>query len=301
MYYTSRFTYNPDGANGTESDFVNSMKFTYDPDPAHSYPIYGDIGTTFTKYEGPVNPPPPSPPGAIGWYRALEIVYPDGGGEYVEFNQYPYASDHPPPFPSEWNPFPNYPNVSIPFSDPLKSVPNSGMTTKNQFLYYRNTFHWDRQAYAQAKLINPGDDGTGRNSTPGYAFDYTKATIYHWLHNEELVGHIGPISPAGILESFKKPLEGRIWYDYTGQSSISGPIVVGNTSRPNHVGRVLDNGSTQVYTYEYNDFGKITNIVDPLGRTFSYDYANNGIDLQAMRQTQARQNEVLFTIQYDPQ
>jgi len=56
---------------------------------------------------------------------------------------------------------------------------------------------------------------------------------------------------SGILESIKEPLEGRLWYDYVGQSS--GSIFVGSTNKPAHVGRVLDDGSTQLYTYEYND------------------------------------------------
>ena len=64
--------------------------------------------------------------------------------------------------------------------------------------------------------------------------DYTKAKIYHWLHNTDFQ------SPVGILESFKEPLESRVWYDYTDQSSPNGPIQVGSTNKPAHVGRVLD-------------------------------------------------------------
>ena len=57
---------------------------------------------------------------------------------------------------------------------------------------------------------------------------------------------------SGILESTKEPLEGRVWYDYAGQPSSHGSLVVGSTNKPTHVGRVLDDGTTQLYTYEYN-------------------------------------------------
>ena len=45
------------------------------------------------------------------------------------------------------------------------------------------------------------------------------------------------------------------------------------TNRPTHVGRVLDDGTTQLYTYAYNAFGHVTNMIDPVGRTLSYLYA----------------------------
>jgi RHS repeat-associated protein len=200
---------------------------------------YGD--TTFTK----VDP-------TTSTTRALETLYPDGERDRVEFNQ----------------------STNIPGSDPSQSVPG-GMATRNQFLNFRNTFYWDKQACAFA-----------------YG-DYTKAKIYHWLHTADL--H----SATGVLESVKEPLEGRVWYDYTGQSSANGPIVIGSTSKPTHVGRVLDDGSTQLYTYEVNGFGNVTKTIDPVGRTFSYMYADNGIDLLEVRQTRAGQSELLSQVTYN--
>ena len=49
---------------------------------------------------------------------------------------------------------------------------------------------------------------------------------------------------------------------------------------------------TQLYTYAYDGFGHVTNSVDPLGRTFSYLYASNGIDLLEVRQTRAGKQRV---------
>ena len=191
-----------------------------------------------------------------GTTRSMEILYPDGNRERVEFNQST--------------------TLGIAGSDPPQTVP-SGMATTNEYLYFRNTYYWDKQGCA-------------------YAYgDYTKARIYHWLHSADLQ------SPVGILESTKAPLEGRVWYDYAGQTTVYGSIVVGTTSKPTHIGRVLDDGSTQLYYREYNDFGDITTAIDPAGRTFSYTYAANGIDVLETRQTRAGQSELMRQATYNAQ
>ena len=163
--------------------------------------------------------------------------------------------------------------LGIPASDPLGSVPK-GVRAFNQYLYYRNTYYWSRTASAAA-----------------YG-DYTKAKIYHWLHTPDLT------TCSGIVESTKEALEGRVWYDYDGQSNA---VFVGSTRLPRHVGRVLDDGTTQLYTYGYNGFGNLTNMVDPIGRTFSYIYASNGIDLLEVRMTRAGKSELLFSATYNEQ
>ena len=164
-------------------------------------------------------------------------------------------------------------NLGVPDSEPATTVPQ-GMATNDRYLYGRNTFYWSRNAFASAHG------------------DYTKARIYHWLHTPDIT------TTSGILESTKEPLERRVWYDYAGQSA---PYYVGSTDRPFHVGRVLDDGSTQLYTYQYNGFGKLTNSVDPVGRTFSYLYATNGIDLLEIRQTRGENNELLVRMTYNAQ
>lgn len=162
--------------------------------------------------------------------------------------------------------------------DPASSVP-TGMATSNEFLYFRNTYYWSRIAYAAAYP------------------DYTKAKIYHWLHGRANIPDFNTTS--GILESVKEPLEGRVWYDYVGNPNDS--KVIGSTNKPAHIGRVLDNGSTQLYSYEYNGFGNVIKQVDPIGRTFSYLYAENGIDLLEVRQTRAGQSELLSRMTYNAQ
>jgi YD repeat-containing protein len=103
---------------------------------------------------------------------------------------------------------------------------------------------------------------------------------------------------SGSLESFKPPLEGRVWYDYPGQSIGN---IIGSNNVPTHIGRVLDDGTTQLYTYAYNGFGHVTNSIDPVGRTFSYIYDTNGIDLLEERQTRLGQNELLAKATYNSQ
>ena len=162
----------------------------------------------------------------------------------------------------------------IAHSDPLAIVPQ-GMNVFNQYLYGRNTFYWSRNACAQ-----------------GYG-DYSKAKIYHWLHS------LTPATTSGILESIKEPLERRVWYNYPGQ--ISPYAAVGSSDQPTKIGRVLDDGSTQLYSYAYNSLGQVTNSIDPIGRERSYIYATNGIDLLEVRQTRGANNELLSRATYNNQ
>jgi len=127
--------------------------------------------------------------------RLLELTYPDGSRERVEYNQT---------------------NNLQPLADPPLSVP-VGMTTDNGALRFRNTYYWDRTACAV---------GFG---------DYSKARLFHFRHSENLA------TTAGSLESVKMPLEGRVWYDYGGQSQS---ISLNSNTLPVHIGRVLDDGST---------------------------------------------------------
>lgn len=162
----------------------------------------------------------------------------------------------------------------IAFSDPASVLPQ-GMNVFNRYLHGRNTFYWDRNASAQ-----------GRG-------DYSKAKIYHWLHSPNIA------TTAGILESIKEPLERRVWYSYSGQGTAF--HAVGDSDRPTRIGRVLDDGTTQLFTYAYNSLGHVTNSVDPVGREMSYIFATNGIDLLEVRQTRGANNELLSRATYNTQ
>ncbi len=166
--------------------------------------------------------------------------------------------------------------TSVPTSDPEASVP-VGLLAFNGFLNARNTYYWNRTAMASS------------------AGNYRHAKIYHWTHTESLA------LTAGVLESVKEPLEGRVWFNYPGHGLGVLPTVIGFSSRPTHIARVLDDGQTQLYRYEYNAFGNVTRAIDPVGRSVSYLYAENGIDLLEVRQTRAGNNELLARMTYNQQ
>ena len=149
-----------------------------------------------------------------------------------------------------------------------------------------NTFYWDKAASANHVTAPNGE---------GY-WDYDKAHIFHWLvtsNNHQVV--------SGVLDSEKAPLENRIWYAYPGQTapgSLSGVTV----QRPSGIARVLDDGSTQLYSNEYNNaYGKVTKKIDPLGRATTYIYTNNDLDLYQVRQTTGTNNDLLATYIYNSQ
>lgn len=183
----------------------------------------------------------------------LEITDPNGDKERIE-----YSEDN---------------NVNVPFADVLSTVP-LGMATGNRFLYSRNTYHWDKNAYARGFATN----------------DYSNARIYHFTHDINL----GAVSP--ILESTKMPLENRVWFNYPGQTL---PIAPGTDDRPSKIGRVLDDGTTQLQQFERNSLGNVTRSIDPVGRTLSFIYATNDVDLLEVRQSRAANNELLVQATYD--
>ncbi len=160
----------------------------------------------------------------------------------------------------------------IPGNEP--AVP-AGVTVINQWMEFRNTFYWDKRAMA----LYPGN--------------YSKARITHFLHGTDVN------VASGVVESTKSPLEGRVWYTYPDQNQ--GPAYIGSQAQPTAIARVLDDGATQVYTYEYNALGRVTRKTDPLGRTIVFNYASNGIDLAEVRQVNGQSTDLLAGNTYNGQ
>jgi len=168
--------------------------------------------------------------------RTLVITDPIGKQECA---QYKYSQ-----IPPDWGPVPD------------------GMNNTTNYFDARNTFYWNKKAYAEA----PGN--------------YNAATIMHWLHTADWS------ATSDVLDSVKPPCENRIFYSYLGQDS---PLLTGTSNQPSIIGRVLDDGSAQLTQYEYNSIGKLTKSVTPgdantPSRTTTYRYANNEIDLLAVYQ-----------------
>jgi RHS repeat-associated protein len=197
--------------------------------------------------------------GTTNGVQSLKATNPEGQSELLVYSQ----------------------SSGVPHSLPAAQVPH-GLSTFNLFMDARDSFFWNHRAYEEA------------------AWNYSRAKNLHWLH----------LSPNGIdssriLESEKEPLESRIWYNYPGQSTNDGaPYYLdaaysGTSDKPTVVARVLDDGSTQLRTYGYNAFGRITNSTDPCGRSFSYFYDTNGVDLLEMRMTRQGKNELLLKASYN--
>ena len=163
----------------------------------------------------------------------------------------------------------------MPQDEQLETVP-AGMLAENDFLNARNVFYWSKKAYAE-----------GFSNT-----DYTKAVIFHFTHADNITA-CGP-----LLESIKLPLENRVWFNYPGQGVGWLP---GTDDHPSKIGRVLDDGTTQLWQFGRNELGNVTNSIDPVGRTFTYVYDTNGVDLLEVRQTRAGQNVPLRKAAYNNQ
>jgi RHS repeat-associated protein len=140
-------------------------------------------------------------------------------------------------------------------------------------LNYRNSFYWDKKAM-QAHGTN----------------EFNKARISHWVHSYDSM-----TEAAGVIESEKSPLEGRIWYSYYGQSQTYNE---GTNGKPKQIARVLDDGVTQIQTFEYNNLGKVTKYTDPTNRQTLFTYETNLIDLLEVRQKVGSTNELLAKFTY---
>lgn len=137
----------------------------------------------------------------------------------------------------------------------------------NSSLRFFNTFYWGKKQMEEMTF-----DAQGRP-------DYTKADIIHWLKSAD------GTSVSGIKGSEKKVLRSRMFYTYDGQPDL---FSAGNSSRPATVSRILDDSSTQLSQFAYNDLGLLTQSIDPVGRKTTYVYdPSNDIDLLEIRQTVA--------------
>jgi RHS repeat-associated protein len=164
----------------------------------------------------------------------------------------------------------------------------TGFEAYNNALNIQSTYYWDKRAMA----LYPGD--------------YSKAKVIHWLM-EASTGQV-----SGVKHSEKLPLESRVWYMYPNQFGINS---TGSLASPIKVARVLDDGSSQIYQYEYNRQTKPTRVIDPLGRETVYSYGTGntidadqatgmGIDLLQVKQKNPEAPggyDVLETLTYNAQ
>ncbi len=158
-------------------------------------------------------------------------------------------------------------------------IPNNIATFNgNTYLRYRNTFYWDKKAM---------QDGPG---------DFLKAKVYHWQHGNSATGEDGRTSP--ILESVKEPNENRVWFNYQDQNSPAYSNQ-GMSPTPSKIARVLDDGTSQLTQYSYNNLGKVTSTTDPSKRTTTYKYDTSNINVIEIRQPSNGLNDLLAQYTYN--
>ncbi|HTS18573.1 MAG TPA: RHS repeat-associated core domain-containing protein [Verrucomicrobiae bacterium] len=191
----------------------------------------------------------PSNQGASDYSRYLEVTDPLGMQEMTEFvNATPVTCISDPD------------NCMI----PTNTVP-TGFSGGNQYMNHRNTFFWDKKAMEE------------------YPLDVSKARQIHWLHD---FPSGSALVTSGYVECEKNALENAVWYLYWNQTDLVS-INSNMLARPAQVARVLDDGTTQLYQYQYNAAGNVTNATDPLGRQTVYLYdTNNNIDLLQTQQAE---------------
>jgi RHS repeat-associated protein len=160
-----------------------------------------------------------------------------------------------------------YQNSAItPATDPSGTIP-TGFINDNGLLQWRNTYYWDKHAFALGVTTN--------SSGTVISQDFAKARLAHWLHDSSV-----SISLTGrVVGSIKQPLERRVWHYYQGQGV---GYQEGNLDRPAIQGRVLDDGTSQETRASYSSGGVIAAFQDPKGRYTQYNYAANLIDVTAV-------------------
>jgi len=156
----------------------------------------------------------------------------------------------------------------VPGSDPANTVPQGmPLTPYNAYLSYRDSFHWDKNAYVVA------------GCTPTGGCNYSLARDRHFNHDRANIS-----LKSTSIESVKYPLENRIWFNYPGQTTA---YFSGTYEKPTAIGRVLDDGTTQLSqrSYDTANYFNLTQAIDPIGRTTNFAYASNAIDLTTITQT----------------
>ena len=92
--------------------------------------------------------------------------------------------------------------------------------------------------------------------------------------------------------SIKPALENVSQYSVAGQSYDGAHYITGPSALPTQIQRIVSGTTTQTWQYQYNAFGHATQAIDPVGRTFTYKYAANNVDLLEKRQTQGTNNDL---------
>lgn len=251
---SARITYDANGRLSSITDVLGiTSTMTYDdastpPRPTFVKQLTTPYGTTSFNFTETNS-------GSAVVMRSLETTDPLGQTERVEFAEATTGGSTGIPAADEIGN-----NLPQPAGMPLSNAQAAGL------LQFRNTFFWNKHIFKAF--------GTGATK------DYTRAEIVHWLHTSN------GADVATSIESTRRPLERRTWYQYSpSQTSavFEGPPAT-FLAVPTTVARVLDDGTTQLTAIARNPLGKPTLVTDPLGRQTRFTYAANNTDLLEVEQ-----------------
>lgn len=186
--------------------------------------------------------------GLNSWDRTVTVTDPQGDKEQVQYTE-------PIDIPGNEPPLPLTVNVG---GTNVRFVAETGR------LQFRNSFYWSKKAMKEA----PGDTSAARN--------------YRWFTDANYL-----VTP--VLEAIKEPFESRVWFNYPYDSNLGADsqqfsYYAGRGAQPEKALRILDDGTPQLTQTYYNPLGRVTSAVDPLGRTTTFVYDSNNIDLVEIRQ-----------------
>jgi RHS repeat-associated protein len=257
---SSKLTYDSSGRLSSITDPIGiTSSFTYGSATETNFITQLTTPYGTSKFSDTLNPNDPQPYFA----RSLAMTDPLGNVDFLYFYQDDAVTGTP------------YEEAVVP----------AGMSDDNGILQWRNTYYWGRHAAANGGVT------TDVNGNPT-AETWANPTIYHWLHFCCSLTYA-----SNQLGSIKKPLEQyRQWLNYPGMATSGYYYFSGTLIKSTAIGRVLDDGTTQLTGATYNTapnppvgtaVGNLLSTTDAVGRTTQYTYASNNIDLLTEQQLTA--------------
>jgi RHS repeat-associated protein len=161
----------------------------------------------------------------------------------------------------------------------------------NAFMYYRNSWHWNRQQFPWIRTI------AQTNFQALNSNDCSVATLRNWLHwsqdgSTNRVGHTLNMMREAALGTNAAVNGQRTWYGYDGKPAVQ---KAGPDNAINIIAQALPDGDTRYVQYLYNSIGSVTNAIDRglvngsvVDRTNVFTYAANKIDLLIVQNAAAQ-------------
>ena len=149
------------------------------------------------------------------------------------------------------------PNNTLPNTYPSAQIP-SGVSVYNTELRTANLFYWNKHQFATGCTMSGG---------VVQSENYSDGVNWRWVTYDSYL--------YDLPQDIKEPLEYAKWYNWAGQTTETS---MGSLDKIWNVGRVLDDGTTQLETYDYEEpvaNGNITSYTDPMGRVTTFAYQSS--------------------------